>query len=314
MERGKKQIISPSWKPVSVIVPVYNTEKHLRKCLDSILSQTFTDFECILIDDYSTDGCPGICDEYSKKDRRVKVIHNKENTGISSTRKAGLEASCGEYIQYVDSDDWIENRMLEEMYRLAAANNNDIVICDYFFEENGTRHYNKQNIASLTDKILLAKDVLAENVKSVFWNKLVKRDLYLRCSFPEYNRSEDYVVIFQAFFFAKNIGYCNSALYHYCYNSASLSCNASLITEENKNWIAAVHHLKNMFGNNFKRLEPELSEKINVYKLSYIKNRQTRYNIELFKLYPESHFFIFLLLKIFHKIKFALNARKIYGG
>lgn len=99
---------------ISVIVPVYNVEPYLRQCVDSILGQTFRDFELILVDDGSPDGCPAICDEYAKMDSRVKVIH-KENGGLSSARNAGLDVAKGKYIAFVDSDDWIHPEMSETM-------------------------------------------------------------------------------------------------------------------------------------------------------------------------------------------------------
>ena len=92
---------------ISVIVPVYNVEKYLNKCLDSIISQTYTNLEIILIDDGSTDNCGKICDEYASKDKRIKVIH-KENAGVSSARNYGIQCATGDWIMFVDSDDWIE--------------------------------------------------------------------------------------------------------------------------------------------------------------------------------------------------------------
>ena len=91
---------------ISIIVPVYNTEAYLRRCLESILTQTFTDFECILIDDGSLDNCPMICDEYATKDNRIIVIHQK-NSGVSIARNIGLNVAKGEWINFVDSDDWL---------------------------------------------------------------------------------------------------------------------------------------------------------------------------------------------------------------
>lgn len=109
---------------LSIIVPVYNVEVYLRKCVDSILAQTFTDFELILVDDGSPDGCPAICDEYAEKDQRVRVIH-KENGGISSARNAGLDVAQGDYIGFVDSDDYI----LPDMYRILIKNANQYEAC-----------------------------------------------------------------------------------------------------------------------------------------------------------------------------------------
>ena len=113
---------------ISVIVPVYNVEKYLRKCIESILNQTFREFELILVDDGSTDSSGKICDEYALKDSRIKVIH-KENGGASSARNAGLDVAKGEYIGFVDSDDWIEMDMYGELYRLIKENNTDISVC-----------------------------------------------------------------------------------------------------------------------------------------------------------------------------------------
>ncbi len=113
---------------VSAIVPVYNVEKYLNRCVDSILNQTFTDFELILVDDGSPDNSGKICDEYAEKDSRVKVIH-KENGGVSVARNLGIETSVGEYITFIDSDDWIEAQMFEQLYN--AAENCDIIFCGF---------------------------------------------------------------------------------------------------------------------------------------------------------------------------------------
>ena len=114
---------------ISVIVPVYKTEKYQKKCVDSILHQTFTDLELILIDDGSPDLCPAICDEYAKRDARVKVLH-KENEGVAAARNSGMNIAEGAYIAFVDSDDWIEPEMYQSMMRVAHQYNSDVVMCD----------------------------------------------------------------------------------------------------------------------------------------------------------------------------------------
>lgn len=123
---------------LSIIVPVYKVEKYLPKCIDSILAQTFTDFELILVDDGSPDRCGEICDEYAGKDSRIRVIHQK-NQGVSVARNAGLDIAKGKYIGFVDSDDWIEPKMYETMISTAEKEQSDIVIC-------GIRHYNEENV------------------------------------------------------------------------------------------------------------------------------------------------------------------------
>lgn len=111
---------------ISVIVPVFKVEKFLSKCIESILNQTYTDIEVILVDDGSPDKCGEICDLYAQRDKRVKVIH-KENGGQASARNAGLEIATGDYISFIDSDDWIDKDMYEELLRVAKSTDADIV-------------------------------------------------------------------------------------------------------------------------------------------------------------------------------------------
>jgi len=113
---------------ISIIIPVYNVEKYIEKCIDSVLAQTFTDFECILINDGSPDNSPAICDEYAKKDKRIKVIH-KKNGGVSSARNAGLDIAQGEWVGFIDSDDWVDEKFLEFLYGNAVKHNVDVSIC-----------------------------------------------------------------------------------------------------------------------------------------------------------------------------------------
>lgn len=125
---------------ISVIVPVYNVEKYLPRCIDSILAQTFTDFELILVDDGSPDNCGAICDEYAAKDKRVRVIH-KSNGGVSSARNAGLDAASGEYVTFVDSDDYIAEDRLKQMHSSIFESKADIAVAGFrFVDEIGRAH------------------------------------------------------------------------------------------------------------------------------------------------------------------------------
>ena len=121
---------------VSIVVPIYNVEKYLEQCIDSIINQTLKDIEIILVDDGSPDNCPQICDDYAKKDSRIKVVH-KKNGGLSSARNAGIEVATGDYIGFVDSDDYIELDMYEKMYSIAIENNVDFVMSDYYRVSDG---------------------------------------------------------------------------------------------------------------------------------------------------------------------------------
>lgn len=118
---------------ISVIVPVYNMENYLERCVHSVLQQTYQKLEVILVDDGSTDASPQMCDAYAAKDERVKVVH-KENGGLSDARNAGLAVAAGAYIGYVDSDDWIEHDMYERMYRACVVRDAQLCVCRYFSE------------------------------------------------------------------------------------------------------------------------------------------------------------------------------------
>lgn len=176
---------------ISIIVPVYNVEKYIHKCIDSILNQTFKDFELILVDDGSTDNCGQICDEYAKKDSRVIVIH-KENGGQATARNIALDIAKGEYIGFVDSDDYIEFDMYEFLYNLCIDNNCDIANCSstiYFKNKvkvNGGHdlmiHDTKSAMKVLTEGVLYDE---------CLWTKLIKKELFNGLKIPEGIAYED---------------------------------------------------------------------------------------------------------------------------
>ena len=130
---------------VSIVIPVYNMQKYLDKCMESVLAQTLRDIEIVLVDDGSHDDSPKMCDAYAQKDPRVKVVH-KENGGLTSAWKRGSLEATGDYIGYVDSDDYIENDMYERMYERAAATDADIVCCGltHLYENDAERRWTEQ--------------------------------------------------------------------------------------------------------------------------------------------------------------------------
>lgn len=139
-------------KKVSIVVPVYNTSLYLRECLDSIKSQTLKEIEVIVVDDGSTDSSPAICDEYAS-DRRFKIFHNK-NQGVSSSRNFGIEKAEGEFLVFVDSDDWLESNFCEKMYEVAISNRVDLVIC---------AHYNESTLGSKVRRMYSENKIFREN-------------------------------------------------------------------------------------------------------------------------------------------------------
>lgn len=166
---------STSNPAISVIVPVYKAEKYIHRCLDSIINQTFKDFELILVDDGSPDRSGEICDEYAAKDKRVKVIH-KENGGVASARQCGIDAATGEYTIHADPDDWMELDMLKCMYNAIKEDNADLLITDFYFNKENKEIYCKQPIRSLKQEDIL-KSALTE-LHGSMCNKLLKTSIY----------------------------------------------------------------------------------------------------------------------------------------
>jgi len=251
---------------ISIIVPIYNVAQYLRQCLDSILAQTFIDFECLLIDDYSSDGSPKICDEYAKKDERIKVIHKPYNEGSSLARKTGFENSKGDYIIYIDSDDWIEVDMIEKMYSLAVSENYDMVYCDFYIHDVVNKaHYEK--VPELSNNFIMNIKLAVLDVSSggSLWNKLIRREIYEKVVFPEYSIAEDKYITTQTLFFSKKIGYINAALYHYRYNMLSLMRQSSIKSEQRRhlekldNFKKIFDFLNENYGEDLSVFEPELS-------------------------------------------------------
>lgn len=172
---------------LSIIVPIYNVESYLKKCLDSIIMQTFSNFELILINDGSTDQSGEICDEYEKRDSRIKVIH-QENGGVSSARNSGLDIAIGKYIGFIDPDDTLERDMFEQLIQASLDHHADIVVCSYRTINLITSTEKTSPIWKQTDFPIDKASIAAEIIPSVLdtkylsllpcWNKLYKRSLF----------------------------------------------------------------------------------------------------------------------------------------
>ena len=161
---------------ISVIVAVYQAEKFIQRCLDSIRAQRFSDFEAILVDDGSCDNSGRICDEFAKLDDRFRVIH-KKHEGVSAARQTGLDAANGEYIIHADPDDWVEPNWLENLFGKLKEDEADIVICDFERVFSTRSVYRRQELRSLNNDDILA-DLLEERIWGCCWNKLVKRSVF----------------------------------------------------------------------------------------------------------------------------------------
>lgn len=185
------------------------------RCLDSLLTQTFRDFEIVVVDDGSTDGSAKVCDEYARRDPRVHVIH-KQNGGVSAARQTGLDAAKGDYVIHADPDDWTDPTMLEELYAKAQAEDADMVLCDFYVETLSGQQYEKQQPSSL-DHYTVQRE-LFQQLHGSCWNKLVKRACYntYGVRFPVgVNFCEDEYTNMALLCNPLRIAYVPKAFYHY---------------------------------------------------------------------------------------------------
>lgn len=185
---------------ISIIVPIYNVEKYLPRCIGSILNQNFEEFELILVNDGSTDNSGKICDIYAKKDKRIKVIH-KKNGGVSSARNSGIRAATGEYIGFVDPDDYIDKNMYTNLYELCEENNCDIGICKLGREIDGNLlNYNREEKILELNKIEAMKELFkGELYRFSLCNKIYKRKCFKDVIFPEGRIHEDLATTYKLF-------------------------------------------------------------------------------------------------------------------
>ena len=209
----------------SIIIPVYNDEKNLRRCLDSVLSQTFGDFECLLINDGSTDGSQDICDEYAEKNSRIRVFH-KKNEGTSKTRQFGITYANGAYTFFLDSDDWIEASFLADAVKKLENDNVDIMLMDFYRENaSGKELYIRQKPTALDAETVIRLE-LEGKLFSCLWSILISRNLYIqnKVIFTEdINYGEDSLFIIELLLNNPRIGYLEGAYYHFTHNSSSFT-------------------------------------------------------------------------------------------
>lgn len=211
-------------KPLlSIIVPVYDVERYLPKCMDSILAQTFTDFELILVDDGSPDNCPALCDAAAAKDARIRVIHQK-NGGLSAARNAGLDAARGAWIGFVDSDDYIAPEMYEAMYHAVQSTGADLALCDYAEVDETGAPCQSMHIR-LEKKDFTGRDLLKNATDSTIqpaWNKLYRRDVFAQLRYPEGKLNEDLFLIPEICLNTQKAVVVPKALYYYVQRGGSI--------------------------------------------------------------------------------------------
>lgn len=209
---------------LSVVVPVYNVEKYLVKCIQSIVNQDYLNLEIILVDDGSPDRCPEICDEWEKVDSRIKVIH-KTNGGLSDARNAGIEVATGDYIAFVDGDDFIKKNMYSKMMSAISKTGAEIATCGrYIYDGEVEKKYHCLDTEQLYDSKTALKEMLCGGtIEEAVWDKVYKRELFCNIRFPVGEVNEDIIVMPKVLASSSSIIHVGEALYYYRKNNYGIS-------------------------------------------------------------------------------------------
>lgn len=209
---------------ISVIVPIYNVEKYLDRCVDSIINQTYKNLEIVLVDDGSLDNCPKMCDDYAEKDSRIKVVH-KENGGLSDARNAGMKVATGEYVSFIDSDDYVSLDFYETLLDTIVDNDSDIVECGVvkFYEDNSFDKYSDDLKVTNYDTLDGLEGLINENpFKQHVWNKLYKSSIALDIPYEVGKLNEDEFWTYQIFGKAKKVTRIYKTMYYYFQRGSSI--------------------------------------------------------------------------------------------
>lgn len=284
---------------ISIIVPIYNVEQYLERCIDSILNQSYQNLEIILVNDGSEDHCPQMCDRYQEKDKRIVVIH-KINGGVSDARNYGIDMAKGKYIMFVDGDDYIEATMVEKLYEVQRETNADIVQCGYnVIYNNGkksrevTQNYSEYS-KSDDGKMFFYLHNLELCV--VPWNKLIRPEAIRKIQFPLNRRYEDEAVMYKVFDSAKKVVNVECPMYNYMQNESGFMNEAEnvkklsdLVKAKEELYLYIVKKYSNLcekaerdflqilFINNIKALKCDLKDKNERNEFYQIRNKLAEY-------------------------------------
>ena len=273
-----------SMEKISVIVPIYNVEEFLPRCIDSLINQTYSNLEIILVDDGSPDKCGVICDGYKEKDSRIIVIH-KENGGLSDARNVGLKISSGKYVSFVDSDDYVHPQYYEVLYRALISNNSDIVVCEcekvYDIKNvNYEKKSEKIDFCSYEAKEKIMNNFFNKNcgITVIACNKLFKKELFSDIEFPKGKIHEDEATTYRVFYKSRKVTYINQPLYFYYQRQNSIT--GEKLTRKNFSVFDTLAEVIDFYKNNN---EKNLKKKavIRYFKIIQLYiNRLIKENIE----------------------------------
>lgn len=244
---------------ISIIVPIYNVQQYLSKCIESIFAQSFRDIEIILVDDGSTDECPQMCDEFAKQDCRIRVIH-KKNGGLSDARNAGMKVAQGEWIYFLDSDDWMHPEALQTLYDFAKENNCDVVQGGLYYAYEDHLLYRQPSRKELKQCVLDNEDamhqlVVNDRVKNFAWGKLYKTELIRGVEFPVGKYFEDSFWQHLIMHRVKKYGIVDDPLYYYRQRENGISGNFS---ERNLDLLKGYEERISFIKRNYPELEKEM--------------------------------------------------------
>lgn len=269
---------------VSIIIPVYNAEQYIGKCIESVLAQTYTNLEIILIDDGSKDHSGAICDQYAQKDNRIRVMH-QANGGVSMARQAGLDVAKGEYITHIDPDDWVEKDAIRIMYEKAEEEGADIVFCDFYEDRNGLSAYRKQNPKEYDNKSLLIQMLHFDGFFPMLWNSLVKHETINKyeMSFTpaDIQIGEDTLFLSKLLNQNCKVTFCPRAFYHYNTDNTT-SITRKISRKRILSRKVMIDTLEDVLGGYYK-------DHLYPLKKSFLYVAFNNKYFDLLKMYPEIH-------------------------
>lgn len=280
---------------VSLLIPVYNVEKFFSRCLESLFSQTYLDIEYVFVNDCTPDNSMTILHDalqkYPERADRVKIVNHSENQGIAIVRNTLIESATGDYILFVDSDDWIESNMVERLVDKARCTNADIVGCDYYEDYHDHTVLRKQHYPA--DHVEAMKAMTLLRIKGVLWKLLVNRTLIVQhhlSFFPEIQFGEDYIFCCKLFFYARSVAAVDEPLYHYVqYNPNNYSSSNGGVRIGS--FAHAIQMVEAFYRENgvYGILQKELLQRKFLCKSSYILDRKLRNIRKWASIFPESN-------------------------
>ena len=290
---------------ITLIIPVYMVEPYLNRCISSIVRQTYKNLEIILVDDGSKDSCPAICDRWAKKDKRIRVIH-RENGGLSAARNSGIDAAQGEYLAFVDSDDFVSEEFIEALYQACKRTKSQIAQCRYEYVDGDVMTKDKEEVTEPTE-VFSGKEMIkgmswrdgAYNV--VAWNKLYHKSVFEGVRYPEGRIHEDEATTHKLFYQAEQVAFVYRYLYGYYTGGTSIT--------------------RDKFS--LKRLDWEWAVR---NRLTFLKERQeTEILIPMYKIYMDGTIDLYYKIKellqdeqtakeIKERLKSTYKELKKYGG